>query len=199
MDINTKDVAYCVGMSLGESLETQNLGELDAAEMMEGMRAIFEKKEPKFTAEQANVLIQSYLNEITAKKFEQYKKEGVAFLEENGKRAEVKTTASGLQYEVLREGNGKRPTASDTVEVHYHGTLIDGTIFDSSIQRNQTAKFGVTQVIKGWTEALQLMTEGSKYRLYIPEELAYGAHPHPGGAIKPYMALIFDVELIHVL
>lgn len=198
MDFTTKDVAYCVGMSIGESLAAQNLGALDALEIAEGIKAIFENQTPKFVPEQANFIIQNYVNKLSAEKYVVNKEEGVNFLAENAKRSEVKTTASGLQYEVVKEGDGKKPSATDTVEVHYHGTLIDGTVFDSSVQRNQTAKFGVHQVIKGWTEALQLMTEGSKYRLYIPEELAYGANPHPGGAIQPHMALIFDVELIKV-
>lgn len=199
MSFTTNDVAYCVGMSLGESLIAQDLGDLGIAELAAGMKAVFERSEAKFSAEQADAIIQGYLQQKNEEKFKANKEAGVQFLAENAKRAEVKQTASGLQYEVLEEGTGKKPSATDTVEVHYHGTLIDGTVFDSSIQRNQTAKFGVHQVIKGWTEALQLMSEGSKYRLYIPEELAYGAHPHPGGAIKPYMALIFDVELIHVV
>ena len=198
MDFTTKDVAYCVGMSIGESLAAQDLGTLDAMEVAEGIKAIFEKQAPKFSPEQANFIIQNYVNKLSAEKYAANKEEGVKFLAENAKRPEIKTTASGLQYEVLKEGDGKKPSATDTVEVHYHGTLIDGTVFDSSVQRNQTAKFGVHQVIKGWTEALQLMSEGSKFRLYIPEELAYGANPHPGGAIKPHMALIFDVELIKV-
>ena len=198
MDFTTKDVAYCVGMSIGESLAAQDLGTLDALEVAEGIKAIFEKQAPKFSPEQANFIIQNYVNKLSAEKYAVNKEEGVKFLAENAKRPEIKTTISGLQYEVLKEGDGKKPSATDTVEVHYHGTLIDGTVFDSSVQRNQTAKFGVHQVIKGWTEALQLMSEGSKFRLYIPEELAYGANPHPGGAIKPHMALIFDVELIKV-
>ena len=198
MDFTTKDVAYCVGMSIGESLASQDLGTLDAMEVAEGIKAIFEKQAPKFSPEQANFIIQNYVNKLSAEKYAVNKEEGVKFLAENAKRPEIKTTASGMQYEVLKEGDGKRPAATDTVEVHYHGTLIDGTVFDISVQRNQTAKFGVHQVIKGWTEALQLMSEGSKFRLYIPEELAYGANPHPGGAIKPHMALIFDVELIKV-
>ena len=103
---------------------------------------------------------------------------------------------SGLQYEIIEQGNGDKPSPSSEVTVHYHGTLTDGTVFDSSVSRGEPATFGVTQVIKGWTEALQLMPSGSKWRLYIPHDLAYGATPHPGGPIKPYMALIFEVELI---
>lgn len=117
---------------------------------------------------------------------------------ENAKKEGIFTTPSGLQYEVITAGNGPKPTAQDTVEVHYHGTLIDGSVFDSSIQRGTPATFGVHQVIKGWTEALQLMPVGSTYRLYIPQDLAYGAQPHTGGPIKPFMALIFDVELISI-
>jgi FKBP-type peptidyl-prolyl cis-trans isomerase FklB len=110
----------------------------------------------------------------------------------------VHSSASGLQYEILEEGNGAKPGPTSQVTVHYHGTLIDGTVFDSSVQRGAPATFGVNQVIRGWTEALQLMSEGAKYRLSIPQELAYGANPHPGGAIQPYAALIFDVELISI-
>ena len=124
---------------------------------------------------------------------------GEAFLAENGKRAEVKTTPSGLQYEVLEEGNGPQPTAQDQVEVHYTGKLIDGTVFDSSVDRGVPATFGVTQVIPGWVEALQLMKAGSKWRLFIPSQLAYGPAGTPGGPIGPDSTLIFDVELLKVI
>lgn len=199
MEYTEKEVAYCIGLSLGYSLKEQNLSGLEAESIAVGIREIFEGKQPKFTTDEANRMIQAYIQQETEKKFAINKEMGTAFLAENGKRAEIKTTSSGLQYEVIQEGSGKRPTSMDKVEVHYHGTLIDGTVFDSSVERGQTTSFGVNQVIKGWTEALQLMTEGSKYRLYIPEELAYGAHPHPGGVIQPFMALIFDVELIKVI
>lgn len=198
MEFSNKDVAYCVGMSIGESLAAQDLAALNAMDIAEGIKAVFEKEEFKFTPEQANYMIQGFLSQQAEVKYAANKEIGAQFLAANGTREGVKTTASGLQYEVIEQGNGAVPTAADRVEVHYHGTLIDGTVFDSSISRNQTATFGVTQVIKGWTEALQLMAEGSKYRLYIPENLAYGANPHPGGAIQPYMTLIFDVELIKV-
>ena len=126
------------------------------------------------------------------------KQAGAAFLNENAQRPEVTTTASGLQYEVLLASEGEKPGPTSQVTVHYHGTLIDGTVFDSSVERGAPATFGVNQVIRGWTEALQLMAVGSKFRLSIPEDLAYGANPHPGGAIQPYSALIFDVELIDI-
>lgn len=195
-DINA--VSYCIGLSVADSLAQQELDALNPQVMAEAITDVFQGKELKFTAEQANQIIQNYIQEITASKFEEHKTAGEAFLAENAKKAGITTTASGLQYEVIEEGTGVKPAASDTVKVHYHGTLTDGTVFDSSISRGLPATFGVHQVIKGWTEALQLMPVGSKYRLYIPQDLAYGAHPHPGGAIKPYMALIFDVELIAI-
>ena len=120
------------------------------------------------------------------------------FLVKNKEKSTVLVTDSGLQYEVLNEGAGNKPAGDSQVTVHYHGTLIDGTVFDSSIDRGEPTTFGVNQVIPGWTEALQLMNKGAKYRLYIPENLAYGATPHQGGPIEPYMALIFDVELIDI-
>lgn len=192
-------VSYCVGMSIAGSLMQQDLEAINPTVLAEAIADIFNNKTPKYNGEQANQIIQGYLQQVGEQKFAQYKNEGVEFLTENGKKAGVQTTASGLQYEVVTAGEGAKPGASDTVRVHYHGTLIDGTVFDSSVERNDPATFGVHQVIKGWTEALQLMPVGSKYRLYIPEELAYGAHPHPGGPIKPYMALIFDVELLAIV
>lgn len=196
--IDMKDVSYGVGMSIAGSLMQQNLQGISPAVLAEAITDVFEGKQPRMTPDEANQAIQSYLKEVTDKKFSANKEEGEAFLAENFKKEGVKTTVSGLQYEVLKAGEGKSPSNTDQVTVHYHGTLIDGTVFDSSVERNSPATFGVNQVIKGWTEALQLMKEGDKFRLYIPQELAYGDHPHPGGPIEPYMALIFDVELISV-
>lgn len=196
-DINA--VSYCVGMSIAGSLLDQNLGSIDPTILSKAISDAFEGKEPLYTPDQANMIIQQFLQIQGEKQFQQNKQEGEAFLTENKNRNEVKTTSSGLQFEVLEEGNGQKPAATDTVSVHYHGTLIDGTVFDSSVKRGQPATFGVHQVIPGWTEALQLMSVGSKYRLYIPQELAYGAHPHPGGPIQPFSALIFDVELLEIV
>ncbi|MFD1292687.1 FKBP-type peptidyl-prolyl cis-trans isomerase [Lutibacter holmesii] len=126
------------------------------------------------------------------------KLEGEKFLELNKDNDGVQTTESGLQYIVLKEGKGEKPGATSKVEVHYHGTLIDGTVFDSSVDKGQTAKFGVNQVIKGWTEGLQLMPVGSKYKFFIPQELGYGAFPRQGGKIRPFDALVFEVELIAI-
>ncbi len=195
---DTKDVSYAVGMSLGESLLQQNLKSLDATLIAQAIQDTFEGKELKFSPQEANQLIQEFLRAESEKQFAVNKETGEAFLKQNAERSEISVTPSGLQYEVIVEGSGNKPSAADTVTVHYHGTLIDGTVFDSSVQRNQPATFGLSQVIKGWTEGLQLMNEGSKFRFYIPQDLAYGATPHPGGSIEPYMTLIFDVELLAI-
>lgn len=198
MSQDIKAVSYCIGLSVADSLMQQDLGGIDVQEMAVAIQDAFKGDTMKYSPEQANEVIQSYLQEVSESKYEVYKKEGEDFLASNAQKSGVTTTASGLQYEVIEAGTGTKPMATDTVKVHYHGTLIDGTVFDSSVTRGVPATFGVHQVISGWTEALQLMPVGSKYRLYIPQNLAYGAHPHPGGAIKPYMALIFDVELIAI-
>lgn len=198
MSEDLNKVSYCVGVSLGSSLMQQDLNELSPEVIAEAISDIFNGKTPKYSPQDINQTIQEYVQALGEKKFSVNKEAGEKFLAENAKRDEVSTTASGLQFEVLREGEGAKPQATSNVTVHYHGTLIDGTVFDSSVQRGTPATFGVNQVIKGWTEALQLMTLGSKYRLYIPQDLAYGASPHPGGPIEPFMALIFDVELLEI-
>lgn len=156
------------------------------------LQAFFQKKQQEGMAKQ---------QEEAAKKaetdFADVKTEGEKFLEENKAKEGVMVTASGLQYQVLKEGNGKKPTADSTVKVNYHGTLIDGTVFDSSVDRGEPAEFGVGQVIPGWTEGLQLMSEGAKYKFFIPQNLAYGATPR-GGKIKPFSALVFEVELLEI-
>lgn len=198
MATDKEAVSYCVGMSMGGSLMQQDLGELSPEIIAEAISDIFSGKELKFTPQQANDIIQQFVSEQGAAKYGKNKEAGEVFLKENGMRREVTVTASGLQYEVINESEGAMPGPEDQVTVHYHGTLIDGTVFDSSVSRGEPATFGVNQVIKGWTEALQLMNKGAKYRLYIPQDLAYGANPHPGGPIEPFMALVFDVELIEI-
>ena len=193
-----KAVSYCVGMSVAGSLMQQDLEGISPEIMAEAIADVFSGKEPKYTPEMANSIIQNYLQLAGEAKFAQNKTAGEAFLHENRSKEGIHTTSSGLQYEILTAGDGPKPGSSDMVTVHYHGTLIDGTVFDSSVHRGEPATFGVHQVIPGWTEALQLMNVGSKYRLFIPQELAYGANPHPGGPIKPFSALIFDVELIAI-
>jgi FKBP-type peptidyl-prolyl cis-trans isomerase len=191
-------VSYAVGLSIAESLKSQQLDGLNLDLLKDGIQDIFEQGELKINPQEANGLIQSYLEEANSAAFGENKENGIAFLEENKNKDGISSTESGLQYEIIQEGSGNKPSATDTVTVHYHGTLIDGTVFDSSTERGTPASFGVNQVIPGWTEALQLMSVGSKFRLYIPQELAYGANPHPGGPIQPYSALIFDVELIEI-
>jgi FKBP-type peptidyl-prolyl cis-trans isomerase FklB len=198
MDQLKKEASYSVGMSIGQSLQGQNLDEIDLDSFLEGIQAIFNENQLKYTPEEANQKIMAYLNAMNESRFDIYKTEGEKFLAGNAQKPSVTTLPSGLQYEIIENGNGPKPGPTDQVTVHYHGTLADGTVFDSSVSRGTPATFGVNQVIKGWTEALQLMTQGSKWKLYIPQDLAYGANPHPGGPIKPYMALIFDVELIAI-
>jgi FKBP-type peptidyl-prolyl cis-trans isomerase FklB len=198
MEADKSKASYGVGMSIAESLAQQDLSTLNLDQVLAGMRAIFNGETPLISPEEANLHIQRFLDAQKTQKYEAVKLAGEAFLAENAQRPEVQTTASGLQYEVLQEGQGQKPGPTSQVTVHYHGTLIDGTVFDSSVERGAPATFGVNQVIRGWTEALQLMSEGAKFRLSIPQELAYGANPHPGGAIQPYATLIFDVELLSI-
>lgn len=193
-----KDASYCVGMSVGYSLENQDLESIDMDQFVAGMKSVFAKQDPRFSPQEANQIIQQYLDQNSSSKYDSIKKEGHDFLTENAKKSTVKTTESGLQYEIILEGTGAKPGPTSEVTVHYHGTLVNGVVFDSSVVRNEPATFGVNQVIKGWTEALQLMPVGSKWKLFIPEDLAYGANPRPGGPIKPYMALVFEVELLAV-
>lgn len=198
MDSDLEKVSYAVGMSIGESLKAQNLEDIDTKKLSLAMDTIFKNQDPLFTPEEANSIIQAYLDTKKYAAYGSLKLEGEKFLENNKSNKDIQTTESGLQYEIIKNGNGKRPSKTDTVSVHYHGTLIDGTVFDSSVERGTPASFGVHQVIPGWTEALQLMDIGSKYRLFIPQELAYGANPHPGGPIQPFSALIFEVELLEI-
>lgn len=198
MDSDLEKVSYAVGMSIGESLKAQNLEDIDTKKLSLAMDTIFKNQDPLFTPEEANSIIQAYLDTKKHAAYGSLKLEGEKFLKNNKSNKDIQTTESGLQYEIIKSGNGKRPSKVDSVSVHYHGTLIDGTVFDSSVERGTPASFGVHQVIPGWTEALQLMDIGSKYRLFIPQELAYGANPHPGGPIQPFSALIFEVELLEI-
>ena len=198
MDSDLEKVSYAVGMSIGESLKAQNLEDIDTKKLSLAMDTIFKNQAPLFTPEEANSIIQAYLDTKKYAAYGSLKLEGEKFLKNNKSNKDIQTTESGLQYEIIKSGNGVKPAKTDTVSVHYHGTLIDGTVFDSSVERGTPASFGVHQVIPGWTEALQLMDIGSKYRLFIPQELAYGANPHPGAPIQPFSALIFEVELLEI-
>ena len=194
-------LSYALGLSFGQSLRQNNIKGIDYNSFAKGIEAMCEGTRPELSVEEAQELLNTYFTQKEAeleKSSAGLQEEGHAFLAENAKRTEVKVTESGLQYEVVTEGTGAKPTAEDRVKVHYHGTLIDGTVFDSSVLRKEPATFGVTQVIAGWIEALQLMTVGSKWKLYIPSDLAYGAHG-AGDAIKPHTALIFEVELLDII
>ncbi len=191
-------VSYALGLSLGNNLLGSGVNALDYTELALGIQDAMEQKKPKMSYEEAQSVINDFFQTIQAKVGGEALSEGKAFLEENGNRSGIVTLESGLQYEVLSEGSGATPQASDTVKVHYHGTLISGKVFDSSVNRGEPATFGVTQVISGWVEALQLMPVGSKWKLYIPSELAYGAQG-AGQAIAPHSALIFEVELLDIV
>lgn len=191
-------ISYAIGVSVGTNLKGAGFENINGNMVAAAMTTIFKGEAPKIDAAKANQLINEYMTGLQGKKGEANKVKGAKFLEENKKRKGVTTLPSGLQYEVMTQGTGPKPTTADQVKVHYHGTLIDGTVFDSSVQRGQPATFGVTQVIKGWTEALQLMPVGSKWKIYLPYDLAYGEQG-AGGKIGPYETLIFEVELLEIV
>ncbi|MFQ3546919.1 MAG: FKBP-type peptidyl-prolyl cis-trans isomerase [Termitinemataceae bacterium] len=190
------DISYAVGMALGQSVKETGI-ELDYNAFLQGFKDNMESKKMRLTEEQAQSYIQEAIMKAQEKKAADNKAKESKFMEENGKKPGVKTTASGLQYEVISEGSGSKPQASDTVKVHYVGTLMDGTTFDSSVERGEPAVFPLDQVIPGWTEGLQLMSVGSKYKLYIPSSLAYG-DSGAGNVIPPNSPLIFEVELLGI-
>ena len=197
-------ISYALGLSMGNNFRSSGIKEINVKDFADGVAAVYEGATPKMSYDEAKQVINAFFQEMDAKQRAEAAKmgevneaAGKAFLEENSKRPEIKITASGLQYEVLKEGEGPKPTANDQVTVHYTGKLIDGTVFDSSVDRGAPATFGVTQVIPGWVEALQMMNEGAKWRLYIPSNLAYGPNG-AGTVIGPNSTLIFDVELIKV-
>lgn len=190
-------VAYALGTSIGMQLRQMGAEELDINEFATGVGDALADKTAMEPAE-IQAVINEYFNRKTEEQSRKAKSAGEEFLAANAKKEGVVTLPSGLQYQVLREGNGKRPKATDQVRCHYEGTLINGTVFDSSYKRGEPAVFGLNQVIKGWTEGVQLMQEGAKYRFFIPYDLAYGERG-AGQQIPPFAALIFDVELIEVI
>ena len=197
-------LSYALGLGFGHQLLQMNAEGLNIDDFAQAIKDVMTGGELKMKEAEAQQMVQQFFAEqealqqaANAEKGKAARAEGEQFLAENAKKEGVKTTASGLQYQVLRDGNGKQPKATDQVECHYEGTLIDGTKFDSSYDRGQTATFPLNQVIAGWTEGLQLMHEGAKYRFFIPYQLAYGERG-AGASIPPYAALIFDVELVAV-
>ncbi len=194
-------VSYLIGRQVGDQLKTNQFPDFDIDGVAKGIKDTFADAQMPLSEEQieaAYKVIQEQMQAIQAKASEEGQKVGTEFLAENAKKDGVITLESGLQYEILVEGNGAKPTKESTVRTHYHGSFIDGKVFDSSVERGQPAEFPVGGVIAGWTEALQLMGEGSKWRLFVPSDLAYGAQGSQG-AIPPHSALIFEVELLNVL
>lgn len=190
--------SYSLGMSIAGNLVQSGVKTVNPEIFMEAFKDVFEGEMPKILPEEANKILEEFIGKANAAKGGDNMEEGLKFLAENAKKEEVTELPSGLQYQVLKEGEGDLPKATDKVRCHYHGTLIDGTVFDSSVERGQPADFPVNGVIQGWIEALQLMSTGSKWKLFIPSELAYGQQG-AGGAIGPNTALIFDVELLEIL
>lgn len=190
-------VSYAIGLSMGQNLMGSGVKKMEYADLAAGIKDVLEGNKPQISYQEAQEVLGKFFQELEEKVAGEAKAAGEKFLAENAKREGVKVTASGLQYEVLTATLGQKPKATDTVKVHYEGTLTDGTVFDSSYRRGEPISFGLNQVIKGWTEGLQLMSIGSKYKLYIPYELGYGAQG-AGGSIPPYAALIFTVELLGI-
>jgi FKBP-type peptidyl-prolyl cis-trans isomerase len=212
--LNTEvdSVSYAIGLDVARNVKS-SFDNINSELFMQGYNNGLDSSNILIEQEKIGPLLQAFFQkkqqeaalkgqEEAAKKaetdFSDVKAEGIKFLEENKAKEGVLVTESGLQYSVIKEGNGAKPTAASTVKVHYHGTLTDGTVFDSSVDRGEPTEFGVGQVIKGWTEGLQLMNTGSKYKFFIPQDLAYGANPRPGGVIKPFAPLVFEVELLEI-
>ena len=190
-------ISYAIGLSMGQNLMGSGVTSLEYADLAAGIKDVLEKNQPQISYQEAQQVLGKFFSELEQKIAGEAKAAGEAFLAENAKREGVKVTESGLQYEVLEATIGQKPKATDKVRVHYEGTLIDGTVFDSSYKRSESITFGLNQVIKGWTEGLQLMSIGSKYKLYLPYQLAYGERG-AGANIPPYAALIFTVELLGI-
>lgn len=189
-------LSYALGLSMGQNFKGSGVDKLNADDFADALRAVYGEGTLAMTYDEAKQVVQEYFTNLQAKAGEMNAKAGKEYLANNAKEEGVKVTESGLQYLVVKEGNGKKPGPNDVVTVHYTGRLIDGTVFDSSVERGEPATFAVGQVIPGWVEGLQLMSEGSAYRLFIPSELAYGEHGT--GPIQPNSTLIFDVQLLKV-
>ncbi len=191
-------ISYALGLSIGNNFLSSGIKKVDFDSFLKGMKDVINESQLDMTYDEAKEVMNDFFSKLQEDRLEINLKAGKEFLAINAKRPGVVTLPSGLQYEILKEGNGAKPKATDQVKCHYHGTLIDGTVFDSSVERGQPATFGVNQVIPGWVEALQLMPVGSKWKLFIPSELAYG----PAGAgqtIEPNSTLVFEVEVLDIV
>jgi len=190
-------ISYALGLSMGQNLMGSGVEKLNYQDLAAGIEDVLTHAQPKISYQEAQQVLNTFFQELEQKIAGAAKAEGEKFLAENAKREGVKVTESGLQYEILEPSLGQKPKATDTVRVHYEGTLIDGTVFDSSYKRGESISFPLNGVIKGWTEGLQLMSIGSKYKFFIPYQLAYGERG-AGQSIPPYAALIFTVELLGI-
>lgn len=191
-------ISYALGMSIANNVMASGVKNLNLEEFAKALKAVLNQEKTELSVTEAQQILNDYFTKLQEEYSKTFKSEGEAFLALNESKEGVVTLPSGLQYKILKEGKGAKPTASNSVKCHYEGRLVNGTKFDSSYDRKEPAVFGVTQVIPGWTEALQLMPAGSKWELYIPYNLAYGENG-AGQAIPPYAALIFDIELLEVL
>lgn len=191
-------ISYALGLSIGNNFLTSGINKLDIATFSKALEDVLNNKQPEMSYDEAKNVINEFFSKLQDEKLTINLKAGQEFLEVNKNRQGVVTLPSGLQYEILKKGDGPIPKATDQVKCHYHGTLIDGTVFDSSVQRGTPATFGVNQVIQGWVEALQLMPVGSKWKLFIPSELAYGKSG-AGQSIEPNSTLIFEVEVLDIV
>lgn len=201
---DTQKVSYAIGLDIGTNFKQQGI-DVDPATLAQGIADAISGAQPKLTQEQMQQVLMALQQSLRAKQIQQMRDAGAknveagnAYRENNGKKQGVKTTASGLQYEVLQEGQGPKPGPTDTVKVHYTGSLIDGKVFDSSVQRGEPISFPLDDVIPGWTEGVQLMSKGAKYRFVIPPDLAYGEMGQPRAGIGPNATLIFEVELLDI-
>ena len=191
-------ISYALGLGIGQQIKSMNIENFSIEDFTKSISDVLQGRETAFSSREAQIMLQEYFSKKQKEEAQEAIAEGKAYLDANAKREGVTVTKSGLQYEVLKEGTGKSPKATDTVRCHYEGRLLDGTIFDSSYKRGEPADFGLNQVITGWTEGVQLMKEGAKFRFTIPYLLAYGEQG-AGASIPPFSTLIFDVELIKVL
>ena len=196
MNNELDSVSYLLGAAIGGNV-MKDIPEGNKEMIIQGLRDKLYGN-PLSITDPTNQTLNTYFQQKQERDTKQAREGGEIFLAENKKNPNVKVTPSGLQYEVITQGSGEKPSATSKVKVHYHGTTPSGEVFDSSVERGEPISFGLNQVIKGWTEGLQLMPIGSKYRLFIPQELAYGANPQPGSVIKPYMPLVFEVELLGI-
>jgi|SRR5690554_930707 FKBP-type peptidyl-prolyl cis-trans isomerase FklB len=190
-------ISYAIGMSMASNLMNSGLRNIEVESFVKAFTEVMNNETTTISPEEANQTLQEYFSKQQEEMLNKNLEAGKAFLEENSQKENIVSLPSGLQYEVISEGSGEKPKATDSVKCHYHGTLLNGTVFDSSVQRGQPAVFGVNQVIKGWVEALQLMSVGSKWRLFIPSDLAYGSQG-AGNTIEPNSTLIFEVELLGI-